>query len=418
MDGDGEYCLLLPSLSSLSSLPSLLQSVLGLLQTETGLSEQEVSLLSSLVPPQLLEPAHGEPSSSWKAVNRVLQREGVKTDVKDEVKEEAEEQTQETVCGDLAVKASDLWDEELEEDSDLNNGHMESWSSASENYSEDGEQYYPKKDKISKKKAKREEKHGCQFCTKTFTNLGSLNRHGEKIHSEKWQKVMKNEQGKVFGKSEKCPYCLRQFAKKAWLSSHIELSHKDIEIPWSSNLIESAQTVPSKGKSESNGLQNNKDEKDNEVHEKAIKETRMASLDRGDGKDGFFCDQCGKTYGTKASLYTHSYIHRAAETVANEDGVNSQEQVTFSGGNADDLKTFLHSMMEQRNGAWTCIVCGKSKEGKSGKEVIRKHVEGVHGVGITYKCNKCDKVYRSRNCLYVHNSVKHSTGVDKRIKRS
>lgn len=413
MDGEGEYCLLLPSLSS---LPSLLQSVFSLLQTEAGLSDQEVTLLTSLVPLQLLNPAPEKSSSAWKAVNIILQKEGVKNDVKEEeVKVEAEE---ETVVGDSAAKANNEWEEEGEEDDNLNSGHMVSWSLASENGSKDGEPYFPRKYEKSKKRVKCEEQHGCPFCAKTFTNLGSLNRHGENIHSEKWQKIMKNEHWKNFGKSEKCPYCSKQFAKKAWLSSHIELSHKDDEIPWSTNHIESAETDSSKGKPESNGLAINEGEKDKEVQEKALKETRMASLDRGDGKDGFFCDQCGKTYGTKASLYTHSYIHRAAETVVNEDSVNSREQVTFSGGNAEDLKTFLHSMMEQRNGAWACIVCGKSKEGKSGKEVIRKHVEGVHGVGITYKCNKCDKVYRSRNCLYVHNSVKHGTGVDKRIKRS
>ena len=54
----------------------------------------------------------------------------------------------------------------------------------------------------------------------------------------------------------------------------------------------------------------------------------------GEAKKDFDCDQCGKTYGTWASLTTHIYNHSkdrdATAVVKAEDGVVDQASTTFT----------------------------------------------------------------------------------------
>ena len=125
---------------------------------------------------------------------------------------------------------------------------------------------------------------------------------------------------------------------------------------------------------------------------------------------GFSCWECGKIYGTKESLSTHSYVHKepSMKKKRNKDNDSVYNKATFSGGTTEDLNVFVISMMEKVTGGWTCTVCRKCKIGKNGKDFIKKHVKGVHAVGVEYTCDKCGKVYRSQNCLYAHKSKRHS----------
>ena len=80
-------------------------------------------------------------------------------------------------------------------------------------------------------------------------------------------------------------------------------------------------------------------------------------------------------------------------------------------GDFDDLEAKVKSMMEKSknnysNGAQKadrCKVCGK--EGKGGN--IKDHIEANHLEGLSIPCNLCDKTFRSRNGLRIHNRNYH-----------
>ena len=88
-------------------------------------------------------------------------------------------------------------------------------------------------------------------------------------------------------------------------------------------------------------------------------------------KDYFDCDQCGKSYGTKASLRTHIYNHskklQTAKESVFEDKYNSVEGSAVvvalpdsSMGDNVELEKRIDSLVEKRDGIWNCIQCGKS----------------------------------------------------------
>merc|ERR1712150_230672 len=55
------------------------------------------------------------------------------------------------------------------------------------------------------------------------------------------------------------------------------------------------------------------------------------------------------------------------------------------------------------NGVYSCGYCGKA-----GKHLynMRKHVE-THMEGLSFPCQSCDKTFRSRNSLSIHNTRYH-----------
>ena len=53
--------------------------------------------------------------------------------------------------------------------------------------------------------------------------------------------------------------------------------------------------------------------------------------------------------------------------------------------------------------AHLCKVCGK--EGM--KNDIKKHIESKHVEGICVPCNHCEKTFRSRDSLRIHNRRNH-----------
>ena len=108
----------------------------------------------------------------------------------------------------------------------------------------------------------------------------------------------------------------------------------------------------------------------------------VATMEEEDSpsKKDFECDQCGKTYGTRASLRTHLYNHskklrdeNAAAAVKaerfedrdkddsvlseTEDGVVALLDTTM--GDNGELEEKIDSLVEKRDGMWTCMQCGK-----------------------------------------------------------
>ena len=51
-----------------------------------------------------------------------------------------------------------------------------------------------------------------------------------------------------------------------------------------------------------------------------------------------------------------------------------------------------------------CKVCGKEGMGSA----IKDHIEANHIEGIAIPCNLCEKTFRSRNALKLHNRSHHS----------
>ena len=76
-----------------------------------------------------------------------------------------------------------------------------------------------------------------------------------------------------------------------------------------------------------------------------------------------------------------------------------------------DLEEMVKSMMEKSdnllpNGqqkAHRCKVCGKEDYSTN----IKKHIESNHLEGVSIPCNSCEKTFRSRRALGVHNSQNH-----------
>ena len=52
---------------------------------------------------------------------------------------------------------------------------------------------------------------------------------------------------------------------------------------------------------------------------------------------------------------------------------------------------------------YSCKVCGKESE----KGGVRNHIEAIHMEGISIPCKNCEKTFRSRNTLSLHNIRNH-----------
>ena len=85
-------------------------------------------------------------------------------------------------------------------------------------------------------------------------------------------------------------------------------------------------------------------------------------------------------------------------------GIPEGDNQTYKVDKADNLIETIKSMISKTGEAWTCNSCGKVTKDKSN---LRKHVENMHTEGIEFLCTRCDKMFRSRNCLYNHNASNH-----------
>ena len=62
------------------------------------------------------------------------------------------------------------------------------------------------------------------------------------------------------------------------------------------------------------------------------------------------------------------------------------------------------SCSNQKRQAYVCHVC--EKEGV--RNVIKEHIEANHLEGLSIPCNRCEKTFRSRHALRLHNAAPHS----------
>ena len=86
---------------------------------------------------------------------------------------------------------------------------------------------------------------------------------------------------------------------------------------------------------------------------------------------------------------------------------------SYHSGDLDQLEQMVKSMMEKSENSYAngqrkadkCKVCGKEGMGSA----IKDHIEANHIEGIVIPCNLCEKTFRSRNALRLHNRFHHIT---------
>ena len=72
-----------------------------------------------------------------------------------------------------------------------------------------------------------------------------------------------------------------------------------------------------------------------------------------------------------------------------------------------DYYGLIEELVTRQDGVWSCTACGKTSNNRRSSD-IRKHAE-THIVGLTFSCEKCDKVFKSRNVLNSHRVRSHAS---------
>ena len=79
----------------------------------------------------------------------------------------------------------------------------------------------------------------------------------------------------------------------------------------------------------------------------------------------------------------------------------SENNKTFRTGKLNEkVNEKVYSLIEKRDGIWTCTVCGKTPARNAPSEIAR-HAE-VHMEGVSHMCNQCGTVARSSHALATH----------------
>ena len=111
------------------------------------------------------------------------------------------------------------------------------------------------------------------------------------------------------------------------------------------------------------------------------------------------------------SRKAHPKAERQNNKIVRAEG-NTVALLSYHSGDLDQLEEMVKSMMEKSennyaNGlrkADVCKVCGKEGMGSA----IKDHIEANHIEGIVIPCNLCEKTFRSRNALKIHNRSHHN----------
>ena len=81
------------------------------------------------------------------------------------------------------------------------------------------------------------------------------------------------------------------------------------------------------------------------------------------------------------------------------------QQENYKVSRTGKLNEKVYSLIEKREGIWTCKVCGKTPARNISSEIAR-HAE-VHLEGVSHTCNQCGTVARSSHALTCHVSKYH-----------
>ena len=90
--------------------------------------------------------------------------------------------------------------------------------------------------------------------------------------------------------------------------------------------------------------------------------------------------------------------------------LSSSSVVSFDPDNSTTevaKQMILENVEFRADGSAVCTICGKTTQGKRGREIMEQHME-THMEGISFPCENCGKSFRSKNSLRSHISRKHS----------
>ena len=128
---------------------------------------------------------------------------------------------------------------------------------------------------------------------------------------------------------------------------------------------------------------------------------------------------------TQSSFIQTNYKSIKEETFAETEGVNNSinqhasefieksqekgvlatvEKVASVSTDIQELENQINQYLEKgQDGLYRCTLCGKT--GKLSRNV-KTHIE-IHIEGLEFPCDKCKKIFRSRNSLNFHNHTNH-----------
>ena len=88
----------------------------------------------------------------------------------------------------------------------------------------------------------------------------------------------------------------------------------------------------------------------------------------------------------------------------------TERMIVRNNVNSDEIsevdKQIFERMERSSDGTFTCKICGKSSVKK--RAHMRNHIE-THLEGLSFDCQHCGKVFRSRNALGKHIHYEHKS---------
>ncbi|XP_052746347.1 zinc finger protein 845 [Bicyclus anynana] len=221
-----------------------------------------------------------------------------------------------------------------------------------------------------------QEKHTfpCQYCAKVFKWRTSLRKHVEKHRIETGEK-----------RTPYCEPCRLSFTSTPNLQKHVRTSSK--------HKIQLALRKV-------NGVEANGTQKSASKQKSQMMDEIKSSVNKSQPK--FNCQQCDKVFLWRGNLMRHLRSHAAK---AKGDLVCKPCNRSFS-----SIATYQQHMkiskkhVSENDFKYMCSDCGKRF---AIKLHLRDHINWEHLKNYVYSCDECQKVFKTRNSVYLHKQAVH-----------
>ena len=252
--------------------------------------------------------------------------------------------------------------------------------------------------------------HKCNFCLKTFLNLGTFNRHVLIVHENL--------------KPYKCDTCDKKFGLEHNLKSHISKAHEKKQVEPNNEL--SSRILPSNSIMPLSNFENNEGKMDKVTetkvhqeideqsapHENRKSKVQTVHIGRKDSNqednlkkythsvhEVHKCDSCGKSFSRVGTLNIH--IKSTHKGIKNHK-CKSCGKPFFKAGT---LKQHIH-IVHKGHRDYKCESCMKSF---SVAGSLKKHISTIHEGHKDYKCKSCGKLFSSAGTLKKHIHTLHES---------
>lgn len=180
-----------------------------------------------------------------------------------------------------------------------------------------------------------------------------------------------------------CYLCAQKFLGLHQLTKHLRMMHDK-----SANCIECSRQVP-------NGLS---------LHEHL--RSHFKGFIHPDGQEVNICEGCGLSFRTKSSLLKHFSLHHS---LSKQNTYRCQEctYTCFTAKHFSDHMLNLHN----RN-PFQCEDCGAGYKHKAN---LDDHIKAKHG-SVDIPCDKCGKTFKTKTSLFVHRREQHELGDSRKVK--